>query len=159
MTAVISECGRYRYKLTRTWNTFLRPAGFIMLNPSTADATLDDPTIRRCIKFAKRWDCGGIEVANLFGYRATDPSELLGDYDPIGPENDRYIREVAEQCHPVVLAWGAKGSLGGRYKAVLQQLESVGVKLFHLGLTKDGFPRHPLYLRADAALLPYVEAV
>jgi hypothetical protein len=156
--AVISGCERYRYLLTRTWDPALRPAGFIMLNPSTADATLDDPTIRRCVGFAQSWGAGGIWVANLFGLRATDPRALYKAADPVGPDNDAHVRRVAEQCRPVVAAWGVHGCHLGRDLAVAKILAAVGVPVMCLGVTKAGRPRHPLYLPADSPLVPFVVA-
>lgn len=152
--AVISACGKYRYRLGRTWDAALRPACFVMLNPSTADATEDDPTIRRCIGFAKSWGCGGIVVVNLFAYRATDPKQLLKAADPVGPDNDEHIRAAVVECHPVVAAWGVHGVLRQRDGRVKWLLERWGVLPKCLGKTKDGrHPRHPLYVRADTALV------
>lgn len=115
--ATISECGRYRYDLGRTWvepgdalaDTYCT---FIMLNPSTADGTQDDPTICRCINFAKSWGMGGLMVVNLFAWRATKPDDLLRAADPIGPENDRYIDEACRMAQFVVAAWGARFDSG-----------------------------------------------
>ena len=89
--ATISDCGRYRYGLWRIWNWQLPNAVFIMLNPSTADAETDDPTIRRCVGFARSWDLGGVHIANLFALRASDPGELANAQDPIGSANDMYL--------------------------------------------------------------------
>jgi hypothetical protein len=163
--AEISACGLYRYRLTRTWNGALRPAAFIMLNPSVADAERDDPTIRRCVRFAEAWGCGGIVVVNLFAYRATDPKQLFkvfynpatvpGNGDPIGPENDRHIRQAVEQCHPVVAAWGNHGVMMLRDEQVRRLLSDAGVSACCLGLTKGGHPRHPLYVRGDVVPMPF----
>jgi hypothetical protein len=153
--AVISPCGSYRYVLTRTWDEGLRPACFVGLNPSVADATIDDPTIRRMVGFARGWGCGGIRVVNLFAFRATDPKAMRAAADPEGPENDGHLREAAEQCHPVVAAWGAGGGFRARDVFVRQILSHVGVSVMCLGLTKDGYPKHPLYLKTETSLLPY----
>lgn len=153
--ATLSGCGTFRYQLTRTWDAALRPAAFVMLNPSTADATADDPTVRRCVGFARAWGCGGIEVVNLFAFRSPNPSDLLSAADPVGPENDGYVRRAAEQCRPVVAAWGASFPPGPRVGAVLDILARVGVPLMCLGVTKGGHPRHPLYVPAVAKLVPY----
>lgn len=120
--------------------------GWVMLNPSTADADDDDPTIRRCIGFAKSWKCGGIVVRNLFALRAADPSELDRHPDPVGPENDAYLSRCGCECM-TVLAWGARG--GDRGRAVLETLAGRGINLFQLAATEEGQPRHPLYLKAD----------
>jgi hypothetical protein len=153
--AEISDCGRYRYRLSRWWGD--GPAlPFVMLNPSTADASLDDPTIRRCIGFARREGCGGILVANRYGYRATDPDELRAVADPFGPGNDAALLHIAlsagESGQPIVCAWGAKGGTESRTASILLR---GGARLVCLGMTKDGHPRHPLYVRADQPLVAY----
>ncbi|HXT81423.1 MAG TPA: DUF1643 domain-containing protein [Acetobacteraceae bacterium] len=150
--AVISSDGRYRYRLDRYWGT--RPRlGFVMLNPSTADAELDDPTIRRCMGFARREGAGGIIVCNVYAYRATKPAELWGQRDPHGPENDAHLLELgrwaASVNSPIVCAWGALGNNTNRHTALLMQ---TGAQLVCLGKTKDGHPRHPLYVRGDQPL-------
>lgn len=157
-SAVISDCGQYRYRLTRTWDDTLRPACFVMLNPSTADAGKDDPTIRRCVGFARSWGCGGIVVVNLFAFRATDPAELLKCPDPVGPDSWVWLESVAMEAvlqrSPVVAAWGVHGALRGRSREVADLFRRLGSPMSCLGVTKDGHPRHPLYVRADAALIP-----
>lgn len=146
--ADISECGLYRYRLWRRWKRG-DSVLWIMLNPSTADAEQDDPTIRRCISFAESWGCGGIEVVNLFALRATDPKELKAAEDPIGPQNDDILLSRAEAKHRyVIAAWGAHGKLFEREKQVVELL--AGMDLYCLGLTKAGYPRHPLYLPKKA---------
>lgn len=151
-SAVISDCGRYRYRLNRSWDRMKATAGFIMLNPSIADATQDDPTIRRCVGFARAWRCGGLCVVNLFAFRATDPADLFAAAEPVGPENDDHIRAVLRQCRPVVAAWGAHGGHLGRDRAVREIIAAVGVSVFCLGRTKAGQPRHPLYVAAATKL-------
>lgn len=151
--AVISPCGLYRYRLYRRW-AHGAPMLFVMLNPSTADATEDDPTIRRCIGFAKREGMPAIEVVNLFAYRATDPADLAKAADPVGPENTRHILEAAIAAGRVVAAWGK--SVPSRLRARPAQilaLLSNRASVYAIG--KAGEPpaaRHPLYLRADAPL-------
>jgi hypothetical protein len=124
---------------------------FIMLNPSTADADVDDPTIRRCMGFARSRNFGGIVVANLFAFRATKPQDMKAAADPVGPANNQCIQEVlAQACIddvPVLAAWGAHGNYRGRDKQVVAIAER---PFYCLGQTKDGHPRHPLYVRADA---------
>jgi hypothetical protein len=147
--AVFSPDRVYRYTLTRTWDSGPTVA-FIGLNPSTADETVDDPTIRRCIGFAKRWGYGTLVMLNLFAFRATDPRVMRAAGDPIGPENNAYIQAVAAEAGDVVAAWGVHGSYLGRDRAVRDLLFW---RPSALGLTKDGHPRHPLYVRADATLV------
>ncbi len=149
--AVISPCGRYRYRLTRTWDHSAPPLAWIMLNPSTADAEIDDPTIRRCVKFARREGCGGIEVLNLFALRATNPTELWRVTYPIGPDNDQWIREVLHPHHRVVAAWGKRGKYLGRDCAVLRNLRESGIRVVCLG----DKPTHPLYIPADQPLVEF----
>lgn len=155
-SAIISDCGLYRYRLSRTWDVHLKAVCFIGLNPSTADALVDDPTIRRCMGFARLWECGGIEVVNLFALRATDPRELQMSADPVGVGNDRHIRTAAEQCYPIVAAWGTKGTYRGRDLEVKDILRNVGVRVSCFGRSKDGHPNHPLYLPADRELENFI---
>lgn len=154
--AVFSADKTYRYVLTRTWDISLPVAKWIMLNPSTADAMKDDPTIRRCAGFARREGCGGIAVVNLFALRATDPAALRQADDPAGPANDPFIAIHAGPGDLVIAAWGAGGTLNGRAAEVGQRLTAAGVRLKCLGVTAAGQPRHPLYVRADAPLLPWL---
>jgi hypothetical protein len=121
-----------------------------MLNPSTADAEVDDPTIRRCMSFARREGAGGIEVLNLFALRATDPGKLRDAPDPIGPDNDQWIREVLHPHSRVVAAWGINGRYLGRDFAVLRNLRESGIRIVCLG----DKPKHPLYIKGDQ---PFVE--
>ena len=150
--AKISECGKYRYLLTRVWGDG-DSAVFLMLNPSTADATVDDPTIRRCIGFAKAWGYAGISVVNLFAWRATKPRELHKARDPVGPENDDWIRKTCDG-RLVVCAWGAVADVHWRRVAhVVSMLP--GANLRCLGTTRSGAPRHPLYVAADQMTFPW----
>jgi hypothetical protein len=126
-----------------------------MLNPSTADANVDDPTIRRVIGFTAGLGFGGLMVVNLFALRATDPAELARHPDPVGPHNDTYIRAAAAEHGTVMLAWGAHPSAQRREAAVLSILRDSGARLLCLGTTKSGAPRHPLYLPASAPAVPY----
>jgi len=139
--------GEYRYRLWRIWDDSLPLLGWIMLNPSTADADVDDPTIRKCIGFSKRWGWGGIMVTNLFALRATNPKELIGHEDPVGPHNDTFLLAEARACLVTIAAWGTRGSLNGREDQVRTLLEEGDVSpLEHLRLTKAGCPGHPLYI-------------
>lgn len=149
--------GIYRYLLVRDWSDLLtverRTCLFVMLNPSTADASQDDPTIRRCIAFAKGWGYSRLEVVNLFALRATDPRELELVTDPVGPGNDAAIQEAAERAQLIVCAWGTKGQLFYRDVTAARLLE--GRTLHCLARTKDGHPGHPLYQRADLTPAPF----
>jgi hypothetical protein len=155
-SADISECGTYRYRLTRSW-----AAGyslfFVMLNPSTADADIDDPTIRRCMVFAKREGAGGIVVANLFAFRATSPEVMKAAPDPFGPGNAQVLHcigmESAAFNVPIVCAWGTQG--GDAVGYVTRLFAETGARLVCLGKTKDGHPRHPLYVKGDQPLVSF----
>jgi hypothetical protein len=152
--AVFSGCGAYRYHLWRRVQMRIGPragtrVAVVMLNPSTADAELDDPTIRRCIGFARRWGFEWLDVLNIFALRSTDPTRLYEDLAPTGPDNDRRLVAVGSGAELVVCAWGAHGSLNGRGRAVAAMLRVSGIKLHHLKLNGDGSPGHPLYLKGD----------
>lgn len=148
-SAVIDETGLYRYSLVREWDPDLPRIAFIMLNGSTADAEKDDPTLRRCIGFAKKWNFGSLEVVNLFGYRTTLPKELKQARDPIGPENDFHIKEAIYRAMIVVVAWGVHGIFRKRDADVIKLLNECHIVPRCLGKTKTGHPKHPLYLRGD----------
>jgi hypothetical protein len=154
--AAFSRDRRYRYRLWRRWDRSRPAIAFCMLNPSTADARRDDPTIRRCIGFAREWGYGGIEVVNIFALRATDPRELRSARDPVGPRNDAFMLRAAAQS-PVVIAWGVHGALRDRGATALR-LFGPRARLLALGRTRSGAPRHPLYLRRDAEAVEYVTA-
>lgn len=153
-SATFDPARTYRYVLQRRWSD-AAPAVFVMLNPSTADAMVDDPTIRRCLGFARRERRGGLVVVNLFALRATDPKALYAHRDPVGPANDAVLAATCAQADLLIAAWGAHGSLHGRDQAVARLLAGRDVQC--LGTTKDGHPCHPLYLPADAPLRPYWE--
>lgn len=147
-SAVLSPCKAYRYRLERSWDRGATSVAFLMLNPSTADASNDDPTIRRCIGFAKAWGFGGLIVGNLFALRSTDPKALYDHPDPVGPRNDEHLRAIAKDAELIVCAWGAHGALRGRGVEVAGILD--GANLAALSVTKDGHPGHPLYIPANA---------
>ena len=151
--AIISPCGKYRYLLTRTWNRVDPSLCFIMLNPSTADASIDDPTIRRCIGFARQFGYGGIRVVNLYALRATDPKELWRVDDPVGPENDGRIVYAATDCD-VILAYGSHAK-PKRIREVLSLLKECEATTYALKLTRKGNPQHPLYLPNASKMIPY----
>ena len=145
--AVFSEDRRFRYVPTRQVSLLsCKVVLFIMLNPSTADEWKDDPTIRRGMGFASLWGFGWFVACNLFALRSTDPRRLYQADDAAGPENDMHILGAAQESDLTVCAWGNHGQLHGRGVQVVQMLQSQGIKLHHLGLTKVGQPKHPLYL-------------
>ncbi len=150
--ALYSDCARYRYGLRRVWDADNPPVLFVMLNPSTADEHRNDPTIARCEARARRLGFGGVEIANLFAFRATRPADLRRAADPVGPENDTLLRAWSRDAGVTIAAWGVHGTYQGRDRAVAGIL---GGDVRHLGLTKAGHPRHPLYVRNDAPLLPF----
>jgi hypothetical protein len=156
--AVISECGRYRYLLSRDGDPSATraPAVFIMLNPSTADAESDDPTTRRCRHFAQAWGCDGFKVVNLYAFRAIHPCELWAQSDPVGSENDNWIVRVTLAAEAVVCGWGANAK-SSRIAEVVNLLTVRGIRLRCLGITKGGAPRHPLYVRSDQPLVDWNE--
>jgi hypothetical protein len=161
-TAVFSDDDRHRYLLTRDAGAdlYVKPTGFplfIMLNPSTATHEQSDPTVTRCRRFAVRWGFLSFRVCNLFSLRATNPKELLRDDAPEGdPENLETILAMAAEANIVICAWGTMGELRQRRLAVTRALcEREAVKLRCFGRTKDGSPKHPLYLRSDTELWLY----
>lgn len=157
-SAVISPCGTYRYQLGRRWGEGAAML-FVMLNPSTADAEIDDPTIRRCVGFAKREGLAGIDVMNLFAFRSPSPSEMRRAADPVGPDNDDFLARMFLAASawgaPVVAAWGAHGFHKGRDAKVYALAKGQGVLMQCLGVTNGGAPKHPLYLPADAPLIEW----
>ncbi|MGB3615555.1 MAG: DUF1643 domain-containing protein [Elainellaceae cyanobacterium] len=145
--AIFSPCDRYRYSLWRVWDTALPRLLVIGLNPSTADATHNDPTIRRCIGFAKSWGYGSVVVTNLFALRSPYPKALRTASDPVGPQTDMWIGRLASEADLCLVAWGNGGTLSGRDRAVGLQLARSSCPLACFGLTKQGQPAHPLYLK------------
>jgi len=144
-SATISACRQYRYSLWRNWRDPLSEAYgyamFVGLNPGTADETTDDPTIRRCISFARAWGYEGLCMTNIFAFRATYLADMLAAADPIGPANDQTLRDLAEGAGVIVAAWGVHGSHLGRDADVRAMLP----RMHYLRLTKAGYPGHPLY--------------
>lgn len=153
-SAVISACGQYRYRLGRRWGP--GPIiGFVMLNPSTANEWEDDPTIGRCTGFGKREGCGGLEVANAFAYRATDPKALADVLFPMGPEWREHFDVFLNAVDgPLIAGWGAHKGIDAQVATVRQIVREAGRVLFRLAVNKDGSPRHPLYVKGDAPLMP-----
>jgi len=145
-TAIYSECERYRYALTRIWDDAGGRVHFIMLNPSTATEVQNDPTVERCERRARTLGYGAFRVTNIFAWRDTDPRKMRAADDPVGPANDAAILEGSAWAACNVAAWGTHGAHLNRGPEVLSLLRGAGVELHHLGLTKDGHPRHPLYV-------------
>lgn len=155
-SASMSACGVYRYQLRREWGASLRGLDqprvclFVMLNPSTADAIVLDPTVRRCIAFADALGCTTLLVGNLFALRSTDSKALYAHAEPVGhPENDIALHDMAREADLIIAAWGAHGALHGRGERVLDDLASLRT-VHALATTKDGHPGHPLYLPKTA---------
>ena len=145
--ALISPCERYRFWLLRSWDETLPRVCWVMLNPSTADADRDDPTIRKCIHFSRAWGFGSLTVVNLFARRATMPVELYRMPKVVGPNNDGHIQTAADLAHTIVAAWGGRGGYLNRDATVTRLLRKSRTPVKSLGLTDGGRPRHPLYVR------------
>jgi hypothetical protein len=156
--AIISPDLKYRYQLTRCWDPEATLLAWIMLNPSTADGVSDDPTIRRCISFARRWGYGGIQVCNLFALRSPTPRVLESAADPVGPANDTWLIGTLLKGNPVIAAWGAcQVALQRRRATYVREtlFAQSGHNVFCLGLTATGQPKHPLFTRNDTAPKPF----
>jgi hypothetical protein len=154
--ATLSDCGMFRYALKRIWDHGPM-ATFIMLNPSTADASEDDPTIRRCISFAKREGCAGIRVENLYGFRATKPDKMFERGNSATGRTDDFIRgAVMSSGGPIIAAWGADPRAKGRADQVIDMVTKMRLEMVCLGKTKSGAPRHPLYVKGDTPLINLV---
>lgn len=159
--ATFDRTGAYRYTLLRRWARRGGKVTWVMLNPSTADALVLDPTIRRCEGFSRAWGFGELSVVNLFAFRSTDPGALYRHAagfphpEPVGPGNDQAILACCRHADLVVAAWGVHGSHLGRGAAVRALLTDAGVALHVLGLTKGGQPKHPLYQRATLRAVPW----
>lgn len=149
--AVFSDCKTWRYGLWRIWNSSLPMMAFCGLNPSTADEKKDDPTVRRCVNFAKDWGYGGLYMLNAYGYRATDPADMKRATDPVGPDNNYWLTHFAGRSGLVIAAWGVHCSIE-RESEVYKLLNQ---NVYCLGITKAGHPRHPLYLKKSSTRLPW----
>lgn len=154
--AVLSPCGLYRYRLGRSWGPAHARVAWVMLNPSTADASVDDPTIRRCESFARTWHYSGMIVVNLYALRATDPKQLRGHPDPVGPDNSAHLQAVLDDptIFHVVAAWGTSASPPQELN-FRRLVRNAGRRLYSLGTTKHGHPRHPLYVKGTTVLSPW----
>lgn len=145
-TAVYSDCERYRYTLTREWDSTGRKVAFVMLNPSTATEVQNDPTVERCERRARALGFGAFRVCNIFAWRDTDPFQMKKAAEPIGAANDAAIVEACQWADTVVAAWGTHGAHLQRGPQVETLMRTVGKPLYHLGLSKAGHPKHPLYI-------------
>lgn len=143
--AIFSDDRQYRYVLFRIWDSNKPMVNFIGLNPSTADEIKDDPTMRRCCGFAKSWGYGGFYMTNLFAYKATKPEDLKKALDPIGKDNDKWLLEIEKKVEQVVFAWGVHGKFMNRD----EQVKKLITQGYFIDLTKDGHPKHPLYLKNE----------
>jgi len=153
--AEYSDCEAYRYTLTRVWGEAGQRALFIMLNPSTATEVQNDPTVERCERRARALGFGAFRVLNIFAYRATDPRTMRAVADPVGPGNDAAILGSLPWCDKVICAWGTHGAHLGRGPSVEAMLRAAGQPLWHLGLSKAGHPKHPLYIGYDVQPQPW----
>ena len=150
---IFSPGRSFRYTLIHEWDPSKGAVMFIGLNPSTADETKLDPTLTRCVNFAKRWGYGSMYMTNIFAYRATDPKRMLYISNPVGEDNDKYLVETAKKSDLIVAAWGNHGLHRDRHMAVMGLLADFEIKC--LDITKAGQPKHPLYVRADQELREY----
>ncbi len=149
--AVLSDNGQYRYRLTRRWAEG-EQVTFVMLNPSTADAHKDDPTLRRCIGFARSWGYAALSVVNLYAFRATNPEDLWRTSDPVGDDNDIYLRAAGQSGDLLVAAWGANA----KPERAAEVIALPGFERIHyLRLTRSGQPSHPLYLPKNLTPIPF----
>lgn len=149
--AELSNCRKYRYALWRTWDKSKEKVMFIGLNPATADEVEDDRTIRRCVNYAKQWGYGGIIMANLFAFRTQSPAEMMASTDPVGPENDRWLRDLASQAPLIVAMWGNLG----KYRNRAFEVAKMFPELKCLRITGAGQPHHTRGLPNGLHPLPY----
>lgn len=155
-TATISEDGVYRYTLERVWDDAKPRVAWVGLNPSKADHRIDDPSCRRMMDFGDRWGFGSICIMNLFAFRATDPVDLEASIcDVVGPENDKHLSTLGQRCSIVMVAWGTHELAATRIPAVWAILKQIKSPKCCLGVTKNGSPRHPLYVRGDTKVLQW----
>lgn len=149
-SAILSDDGKYRYKLERKWGPDAsKMVGFIMLNPSIANDKKDDPTMKRVINFAKSWGFDGVIVCNLYAHISPHRKELKHVDDPLGPENERYVREIVATCSQIVYGWGNDGSEP-------QWLRELVPSPYCIKMNKGGQPKHPLYIKGECEMIPYV---
>lgn len=153
--AVYSDCENYRYSLTRTWDANGTRATFVMLNPSTATEVQNDPTVERCERRSRALGFGAFQVTNIFAYRATDPRDMRAQSDPNGPDNDTAILAAADWADAIICAWGTHGAHLDRGAQVSALLRAQTKPLHHLGLSKAGHPKHPLYISYAQPLIDW----
>ncbi|SFR55734.1 hypothetical protein SAMN04488005_2864 [Yoonia tamlensis] len=146
-SAVYSDCDSYRYALTRCWDAAGKRVLFVMLNPSKATEIHNDPTVERCERRARTLGFGAFRVVNIFAWRDTDPQQMRKAAEPVGPDNDRILRDAAVWADQIIAAWGTHGAYLNRGPQTADLLWQTGKPVFHLGLTKHGHPKHPLYIR------------
>ncbi len=154
-SATLSACRRYRYVLIRCWDESLPQLIAIGLNPSKADESTNDNTVRKLIVLAKRWGYGRLVLLNLFAWRSTDRSAIATAPDPVGPENDAALERYCTPGRKVLVAWGNDGWRLARDQKVLHRLQAIGCDVWSLGVTKEGRPKHCLYLANDTPLRPW----
>lgn len=153
--AVFSPCGKYRYRLWRIWDTNRPSLVMVMLNPSIADDTKNDPTVERCQRRAIAMGYGALQVTNIFALVSTDPAALYATDDPVGPANNDAIREAVKDAGMVLVAWGTHGGHIERAKDVVSLLRNCGVTPYCLGTNADGSPKHPLYVGYAKEPVPF----
>ena len=153
--AIYSPCGLYRYALTRVWDETAGRIVFVMLNPSTASELSDDPTVARCVRRARDGGWGAIRVCNLFALRETVPANLKAHDSPEGPGNDAALAGACRWADTVIAAWGVHGAHRGRGPEVALRLRQQARALLYLGPTKEGHPRHPLYVSYRVSPTPW----
>jgi hypothetical protein len=151
--ARFSDCERYRYLLRRVWDRNKPRVLIVMLNPSTANARTDDPTVLACIRQCRALGYGSFEIVNLFALKSTDPRALKSAPDPVGPQNDDVIEAAVHRCDLVICAWGAHPFAGPRARHVTGMLRRHRAALFCFGITKGNAPRHPLYTASGSPLV------
>ena len=152
--AAFSGCGSYRYALTRVWDDALPRVAWVMLNPSTADEMRNDPTIERCERRSRAMGFGAYRIVNLYAFRATLPRDLLAAPDPVGPRNAAALRDAARWSGRVICGWGAH-ACPARASEAAALMRQAGAALFHLGVTRGGQPRHPLYVAYAVQARPW----
>ena len=160
--AIFSECEQYRYALWRCWNkdNGIVPVkymvSFIGLNPSTATHEVSDPTVTRCINYAKAWGYSGMHMLNLFAFRATDPKDMKAVDEPVGEDNNEMLIKHARDSGIVIASWGNHGGYRNRCSVVADLMRVNGVDLHCLAIAKTGQPKHPLYLKKDLTPIDYL---
>ena len=153
--AVYSKCENYRYTLTRVWEQKKRKALFIMLNPSTANETKNDPTVERCERRARKLNFGSFCICNIFAWRETSPYNLMKKCKPVGKDNNYHILDSVLSSDVIICAWGIHGTHINREAEVKKLLLNNNSQLYHLGLTKNGHPKHPLYIPYAQNIIPW----